>query len=80
MGIGISIFLLAAGAVLAFAVHAVARGVDLQTIGYVLMAVGGVGLLAALIISGVGERGGYRRSTRVVDDGVSGRRVDTYVD
>jgi len=79
MGIGISVFLLAVGAVLAFAVHAVARGVDLQTIGYVLMAVGAIGLLAALLISGVGEWGGMRRTT-VVDEGIRARRVDTYVD
>ncbi|HUZ42785.1 MAG TPA: DUF6458 family protein [Acidimicrobiales bacterium] len=81
MGIGISVFLLAVGAVLAFAVHAVARGVDLQTIGYILMAVGAVGLLAALLISGVGEWGGVRGGgTTVIDNGPATRRVDTYVE
>jgi hypothetical protein len=79
MGIGVSVFLLAVGAVLAFAVHAVTRGFDLAVIGYILMAVGAVGLLAALMISGAGGRGGARRTT-VVDDGVAARRVDTYVD
>ena len=78
MGIGISIFLIAVGAVLAFAVHVFAQGVNTVAIGYILMVVGGVGLLAALLITGVGSRGGMRRST-VVDDGVSARRVDTYV-
>ena len=45
MGIGISIFLLAAGAVLAFAVETTAEGVDLDAIGVILMIVGGIGLL-----------------------------------
>lgn len=79
MGIGISVFLLAVGAVLAFAVHAFARGVDIQAIGYILMVVGAIGLLAAMAIGGVGQWGGMRRTT-VVDDGVTARRVDTYVD
>jgi hypothetical protein len=78
MGIGVSIFLIAVGAILAFAVHVFAHGVDTTAIGYILMAVGGIGLLAALLISGVGSWGGVRRST-MVDDGVSARRVDTYV-
>ena len=78
MGIGISVFLIAVGAVLAFAVHVFAQGVNTTAIGYILMAVGGIGLLAALLISGAGSWGGMRRST-VVDDGVAARRVDTYV-
>ena len=50
MGLGVGIFLLAVGAILAFAVHtSVGSGVDLQTIGYILMAVGGLGILLALI-------------------------------
>jgi hypothetical protein len=78
MGIGISVFLIAVGAVLAFAVHVFAHGVNTSAIGYILMAVGVIGLLAALLISGAGSWGGMRRST-VVDDGVATRRVDTYV-
>ena len=49
MGIGVSIFLIAVGAILAFAVDASAEGVNLDTIGVILMVVGGVGLLAALV-------------------------------
>jgi di/tricarboxylate transporter len=78
MGIGISVFLIAVGAVLAFAVHVFAQGVNTTAIGYILMAVGGIGLLAALVISGAGSWGGVRR-TSVVDDGARARRVDTYV-
>ncbi|HZC27094.1 MAG TPA: DUF6458 family protein [Actinopolymorphaceae bacterium] len=50
MGIGASIFLIAVGAVLAFAVDGPVAGVDLSTIGWILMAVGGLGLLAVLVI------------------------------
>ncbi len=48
MGIGISIFLIAVGAVLAFAVNVSAEGVNLDTVGVILMVVGGIGLLASL--------------------------------
>lgn len=51
MGIGISVFLLAVGAILTFAVSATVSGVDLDTVGIVLMVVGGVGLLAALLFA-----------------------------
>jgi hypothetical protein len=45
MGIGIGIFLLAVGAVLAFAVHVTVAGISLVTVGWILMAVGLLGLL-----------------------------------
>ena len=50
MGIGAGIFLIAVGAVLAFAVHATVSGVDLVTIGVILMIVGGLGIVLDLII------------------------------
>jgi hypothetical protein len=50
MGIGISIFLIAVGAILAFAVDVVAEGVDLDAVGIILMIVGAIGLLASLTI------------------------------
>ena len=49
MGIGISIFLIAVGAVLAFAVNVTAEGVNLDTVGVILMVVGSIGLLASLL-------------------------------
>lgn len=64
MGIGVSIFLIAAGAVLAFAVNAQAEGVNLNTIGVILMIVGGIGLLAAMLFW---------------NDAAPFRRRDTYV-
>ena len=48
MGIGGSIFLLALGAILAFAVHANISGIDINIIGWILMAAGLVGLVITL--------------------------------
>jgi uncharacterized YccA/Bax inhibitor family protein len=62
MGIGISLFLLAVGAVLAFAVHAVTDVANIQTIGIILMAVGALGLLIDLAIFAP------RRRSPVYDD------------
>jgi Zn-dependent protease with chaperone function len=49
MGIGVSVFLIAVGAILAFAVNMDAEGVDLDTVGVILMIVGAIGLLASLL-------------------------------
>lgn len=49
MGIGVSVFLLAVGAVLALAVEAEVSGLDIQTVGVILMIVGGIGLLFSLL-------------------------------
>jgi hypothetical protein len=48
MGIGGSIFLLAVGAILAFAVNAHVSGIDINIIGWILMAAGLVGLIITL--------------------------------
>ena len=58
MGIGISLLLAAAGAVLIWAVHVTVRGVDLVTVGWVLLIVGAVGALVALIVAGSSGRRG----------------------
>ena len=50
MGIGVSIFLIAAGAILAFAVNMPSNGLDLGAVGVILMLLGGVGLLAAMVL------------------------------
>ncbi|MGE3075810.1 MAG: DUF6458 family protein [Dehalococcoidia bacterium] len=49
MSLGISLFLLAVGAVLAFAVNYTASGVDIAAVGWILMAVGFVGILLYLM-------------------------------
>ncbi|HET6484734.1 MAG TPA: DUF6458 family protein [Actinoplanes sp.] len=48
MGIGGSIFLLALGAILAFAVDAHISGIDITIIGWILMAAGLIGLIITL--------------------------------
>jgi hypothetical protein len=59
MGIGASIFLIAVGAILAFAVTAEVSGLDIQVVGWILMAAGGLGLLLSLIFWNTW--GGWRR-------------------
>ncbi len=60
MGIGVSIFLIAVGAILTFALNVNTEGVNLDTVGVILMIVGAIGLLASLIFwsswGGVGRR------------------------
>ena len=56
MGIGVSIFLLAVGAILTFAVDAQVSGLDLSTIGIILMIAGGVGILLTLLVWGPRDR------------------------
>ncbi len=51
MGIGVSVFLLAVGGILAFAVSDRLSGVDLTAVGYVLMAAGAIGLAVALLFA-----------------------------
>lgn len=65
MGIGVSIFLIAAGAILSFAVEASAEGININTVGIILMIVGAVGLLASMLI--FGDRGHDRERTVVRD-------------
>ncbi len=49
MGIGASLFLIAVGAILAWAVDASLSGIDLNMIGIILMIVGVLGLLLSLL-------------------------------
>jgi hypothetical protein len=49
MRIGSSLFLIALGAVLRFAVTVTATGVSIHTIGVILMIVGAIGLLFSLL-------------------------------
>jgi Flp pilus assembly protein protease CpaA len=58
MGIGASIFLIAIGAILTFAVHATLSGVSVQTVGVILMIAGALGLLVTLTIFAPRRRGG----------------------
>jgi hypothetical protein len=57
--------LIAAGAILIWAVNATVSGIELHTIGWILLIVGAVGAFLSLIFwsswGGVGGRGGARR-------------------
>lgn len=71
MGIGASVFLLAAGAILTFAVSQETwEGINLDTVGIILMVAGAIGLLMFLTVWG--RREPY---DRVVDRPVVERRV-----
>jgi hypothetical protein len=68
MGIGVSLILVAVGAILTWAVTAEVSGVDLTTVGVILMVVGIVGALLSLVFwSSWGGFGGYHRETVVRD-------------
>lgn len=73
MGIGVSIFLIAVGAILTFAVEADISGLDIDVVGVILMIVGVIGLLLSLFMidswrrrRGVGY--GAVREERIVRD------------
>jgi hypothetical protein len=49
VGIGVSVFLMAVGAVMTFALETSADGINLDTVGIILMIVGALGLLLSLL-------------------------------
>lgn len=66
MGIGVGLVFAAIGAILAFGVHKHVNGLDLQTVGVILMVVGGLGaLLSAMFWSSFSP---YRHRETVVYD------------
>jgi hypothetical protein len=67
MGIGFSLFLIAAGAALRWAVTDAMEGVSLATVGTILLVVGVVGLVISLVLWGPRSDRRVRRE-RVVDD------------
>jgi hypothetical protein len=70
MGIGVSIFLIAIGAILTFAINATVSGVDIDTVGWILMIVGAVGLLLSLIFwSSWAGPGYWSRRRSYADEG-----------
>ena len=71
MGIGVSIFLLAIGAILTFAVNASISGLDINVVGIILMISGAIGLLLTMLVFG-------RRDTTVAQDRVVTRDRDVY--
>jgi hypothetical protein len=71
MGIGVSLVLIAIGAILTWAINATVSGVDINAVGVILMIVGAVGLLLSLMFwsswggYGVARTDGRRRVTTV---------------
>src|SRR5687767_13065373 len=67
MGIGTSIFLIAAGAILYFAVDASVSGLDIATVGLILMICGILGLVISLFLLSSARRGVATERTVVRD-------------
>ena len=78
MGVGTSIVLIAAGAILRFAVSVTTTGFNLHSIGLILIIVGALSLVLSIMFwstwggFGGGAGGGYRRQRRVTQDCAGG--------
>ena len=67
MGIGASIVLLAVGAIMTFALDVTMEGLDLDTVGIILMVAGGLGLVISLLFwSSVAPFGSRAAADRTV--------------
>jgi hypothetical protein len=68
MGIGVSLILIAAGAILVWAVNVEVAGVDLDAVGVILLVVGAIGALLSMIFwsswGGPGRREVVREEVR----------------
>ena len=73
MRIGGSLFLIAVGAILKFAISDHVNGVNLGVVGVILMIVGAVGLLITVVWMSTRQR------TEVIQRGPAGGRATTYV-
>ena len=70
MGIGVSIFLIAVGAILAFAVNAEVSGLEIEVIGWILLVIGILGLVLSMIFwSSWGGPGYFGRRRTYVEEG-----------
>ncbi len=67
MGIGVSLVLIAAGAVLAFAVHVTGQGFNVHTIGIILLVVGAIGALISMIFWSSWGGFGRRDETTIIE-------------
>lgn len=73
MGIGVSLILIAVGAVLAFAVNATTSGLDVHAVGWILLAVGALGGLLSLVFWS--SWGGFGSRRTVVEERPVTRRT-----
>jgi hypothetical protein len=75
MGVGVGLILIAVGAILAWAVDVSTSGFNLNTVGYILLVVGIVGVLLSLIFWSTWAGPGYftrsdRPRRRVIEEDV----------
>jgi hypothetical protein len=74
MGLGVSLILIAAGAIMAWAVHVTTTGFNVNTIGYILLVAGILGALLSLVFwsswagPGYFADGGPRRRRTVIEE------------
>jgi hypothetical protein len=76
MGLGVGIFLTALGAILAFAVSADVSGVNIHTIGWILLIVGIAGIVLSMIFWSSWAGPGYFTRRRAYPD--EGPPADPY--
>jgi hypothetical protein len=77
--IGLSLILLAAGAILTWAVTATVSGVDIRVVGVILMIVGAIGLVLSVFFASSLGGGASVRRRDVVTDSAGGQTVrDSY--
>lgn len=68
MATGLSLFFLAVGAILTFAVETPVSGIDIDTIGVILMVIGLLGMLMSLVLWDSWSPRPLRRDDEVVID------------
>ncbi|MCU1570937.1 MAG: hypothetical protein JWR33_1678 [Naasia sp.] len=73
MSLGAGIFLLAVGAILAFAVHIDVPGIDLAIVGWILMVAGIIGIILGIAL--LARRRQSVSTTRTAVDPVTGDSV-----
>ncbi|RFA19865.1 DUF6458 family protein [Subtercola boreus] len=73
MSLGFGIFLIAVGAILAFALDVTVSWIDLKTVGYILMAAGFVIVIIGIAL--IARKRSTTAETRSAVDPVSGERI-----
>lgn len=80
MYIGLGIFLLALGAILYFAVEATFAGIDIQTVGLILMICGVLAIILSFVVQASRRRNreprGYTTTRETEVDPNTGMRID----
>ena len=80
MGFGVGLILTAVGAILAWAVTGSPSGVNIHTVGYILLVVGIVGMLLSLVFWSSWAGPGYFSRSTYVDEAPPARRRRRVID